>query len=224
MATYIPVIPPASLGQALRPLCDLSDDEFSALMGAVSGPRSFSLPKEDLDLLRSKIPALAANVRFLLAALSFLNSHIARVLESGMLFSDAIRAAVDDLDKDADWQESKDKVRSRLALLLQPTERHKRFEKVQKLQSGFIPNALSFATFIDLRPDFGDGEELSLHGYLPVIQFRINTDSPGPEGKRLICQMSEDALIELKKVIERAESKLAMLRKQSVLAPQIIKI
>ena len=79
-------------------------------------------------------------------------------------------------------------------------------------------------SFVDLRPDFGDGDELSLKGYIPVIQFRINTDSTSTEAKRLVYQMNEESLTELKKAVERAEAKLAALKQQSALALQLIKI
>jgi hypothetical protein len=224
MAAHSPIIPPASLGEALRPLGDLSDAEFSTLMAAVSGPRSFSLSKEELESLRNRVPILVANLTFLLGALSFLYSHIARVVESGMPFDEAVRGTVDELDKEAEWGPRKDDVKSKLTAILQPAEAHQRFRKIQRLQTGSLPNAVNFATFVDLRPDFGDGEELSLKGYVPVIQFRINTDATSSEAKRLVFQMSEDTLTELKKAVQRAEDKLAILRQQSALALQLIKI
>jgi hypothetical protein len=186
MAGHVHIIPPATLGEALRPLGDLAESEFSALMAALSGPRSFSLSKDELESLRTRVPTQTANLTFLLGALSYLYSQIARVVESGMPFDETVRATVDDLDKDADWGQKKDGVRDRLAAILQPKETHQRFRKIQRLQSGSIPNATGFVSFVDLRPDFGDGDELSLKGYIPVIQFRINTDST--EAKRLVFQ------------------------------------
>jgi hypothetical protein len=224
MAAHVPIIPPASLGEALRPLRDLSASEFSALMAAVSGPRSFSLSKDELESLRSSVPPEAANLTFLLGALSYLYAQIVRVVESGMSFDETVRATVDDLDEDAEWGQKKDEVREKLAAILQPKETHQRFRKLQRLQSGSIPNAVGFVSFVDLRPDFGEGDDLSLKGYIPIVQFRINTDSPGTESKRFVFQMNEDSLTELKKAVERAEAKLTVLKQQSALALQIIKI
>jgi len=224
MAAYSAIIPPASLGEALRPLRDLSSTEFSALVVAISGPRSFSLSKDELETLRNQLPAQGPNLTFILGALSFLYSHIARIVEAGIPYGDAISASVDALDKDADWGEKKDEVRDRLASILQNKESHQRFRKIQKLQSGFVPNAVGFSTFVDLRPDFGEGEEVALKGYIPVIQFRVMTDASNPDGKRLVFQMSEDALTELKKVVDRAEAKLAALREEPTIALQLIKI
>jgi hypothetical protein len=78
------------------------------------------------------------------------------------------------------------------------------------LQSGFIPNAIGFSSFVDLRPDFGDGEEISgINGYLPIIQLRITTDSANPQEKQVVLQVNEEALKELHKALKRAESKIA---------------
>ena len=224
MAAYSPVSPPATLGEAIRPLIGFSVADFGTLLTAVSGPRSFSLSKDELETLRNQLSIASTSLTYLLGALSFLYAHVARTVDSGVAFSDAIRALTDELDEQTSWEEKKDEVRDRLTAILQNKENHQRFRKIQRLQSGFIPNAVGFATFVDLRPDFGEGEELGLKGYLPVIQFRVTTDSSSPEGKRLVFQLNEDALVELKKVIDRAEAKLKTLKEQPAIALQLIKI
>ena len=57
MAAYSSIIPPNSLGELVRPIVEMSDAEFVALNTAVSGPRSFSLKKEDVERLRNQLPA-----------------------------------------------------------------------------------------------------------------------------------------------------------------------
>jgi hypothetical protein len=224
MAPYTTIIPPASLGEALQPLSELSDSEFNEFISAVSGPRSYSLPKEDLDVLRKRIPSEAANLTYILGALSFLYAHVSRSVDAGIPFDEAIRATTDALEKQAEWGSKKDAVRERLARLLRQTEAHQRFRKIQRLQSGFIPNALGFSSFVDLRPDFGDGDELTLRGYVPIVQFRISTDSASLDAKRFVFQMNEEALSDLKKAIKRAEDKLSILKDRPELLTQLIKI
>jgi hypothetical protein len=68
------------------------------------------------------------------------------------------------------------------------------------------------------------GEDVTVKGYLPVIQFRVSTDASSPEGRRLVFQMSEDALTELKKAIARAEAKLSALKKEPAIALRLIKV
>jgi hypothetical protein len=181
------------------------------------------LPKEDLEGLRNQIPSHAANVTFFVAALSFVYSHIARLIEAGMSYSDAVASTVAELEKEATWGDRKAVVQGRFLKLFSP-EIHQRARKLQRLQSGFIPNAIGFSTLVDLRPDFGEGPDLVLNGYLPVIQFRVTTDSNNPPDKRLVFQVNENALGEMRKALERAEQKLATLKRQSILASQIVKV
>jgi hypothetical protein len=224
MPAYSAVLPPSSLGEALRPLRDFSDTEFRSLMAAVSGLRSFSLSKDQVTSLRKELPRHAANLPFLLGALSYLYSYISQLVESGVAYYEAISVAIDELDEAAEWGPNKKQVREKLAAILENKEVHQRFRKIQRLQSGFIPNAVGFSTFVDLRPDFGEGEDVAVKGYLTIIQFRVSTDSSSPEGRRLVFQMSEDALEELKKAIARAEAKLAALKKEPTIALQLIKV
>jgi hypothetical protein len=193
-------------------------------MTAVSGPRSFSLSKEELDELRKRIPSQAAHLTFLLAALSFLYLRVVRAVELGVPFLEAICAATNELDKEVHWDSKKDEVQRRLELLLKNTDIHQRFREIKRLQSGFLPNAVGVSTFVDLRPDFGPGDKLSIIGYLPIVQVRISTDSGDPSEKSLVFQMNEDALVEFRKAIERAEAKLATLKQQSTIALQLIKV
>jgi bifunctional N-acetylglucosamine-1-phosphate-uridyltransferase/glucosamine-1-phosphate-acetyltransferase GlmU-like protein len=82
-----------------------------------------------------------------------LYSHINQLVESGMPYQEAITATTDELDEAAEWGAKKKQVRERLAALLENKDAHQRFRKIQRLQSGFIPNAVGFSTFVDLRPD-----------------------------------------------------------------------
>lgn len=222
MATYSSIFPPNSLGEALRPIRDLDASGFDELLKAVSGSRSFGLTKEELEALRNRLGSHGANVTFVIGSLSFVYSHIARLVETGMPYRDALSATVDELDKEAKWDEKKEEVKARFEKLFNP-EIHQRFRKLQRLQSGFIPNAVGFSTFVDLRPDFGVAQtELKLSGYLPIVQFRIVTDSDNPEEKKIVFQVSETALGELRKAIQRAEDKLAALKSQSPLSKEIV--
>jgi hypothetical protein len=222
MVAYSSILPPASLGTLLSTIEILSEDEFAHLLAATSGPRSFSLKKDEIERLRNQLPPEAGkNVTFLISALSFVYSHVVRLTESQMPYRDAISAVVDELAEDARWHDS-DKVTNRLAALLDPKV-HASHRKIQRLQSGFLPNAVGFSTFVDLRPDFGTSEELELTAYVPIVQVRISTDAERPAEHRIIFQMNESSLAELKKALERAEKKISLLRNKSGVASEIVK-
>lgn len=225
MAAYSSILPPNSLGELLRSAIDMSVPEFEVLNSAVTGSRSFSLRKDEIERLRKQLPPAAANnLTFLLTALSFLYSHVARQLEAGMTYTDAISATVDELDKQANWGAKRKDAIERFSILFRP-QTHQRLRKIQRLQSGFLPNALGFASFVDLRPDFGDKPDaLQLQGYVPLVQFRITTDSTIAEDKTLVFQLNEESLSDLRKAVERAEEKLSTLKDKSPIAGQILKV
>jgi hypothetical protein len=225
MTAYSSILPPNSLGELLRSVVDMSPAEFEVFNTAVTGPRSFSLQKDEIEKLRNRLPAAAANnLTFLLTALSFFYSHIARQLEAGMTYADAISATVDELDQQASWDARRKEAIERFSILFRP-QTHQRLRKIQRLQSGFLPNALGFATFVDLRPDFGDPPDaLQLQGYVPLVQFRITTDSTVADEKTFVFQLNEESLADLRKTVERAEAKLSTLKDRSPVAAQILKV
>jgi hypothetical protein len=225
MAAYSSILPPNSLGELIRPIVELSDSEFSALTSAVSGPRSFSLKKQEIERLRNLLPPPAAkNLTFLLTALSFLYAHISRQTDAGMSYDDSISATVQEIEADSGWGETNAKIGKiaieRFAILFRP-QTHQHLQKIQRLQTGFLPNALGFASFVDLRPDFGDNPDtVQLQGYIPLVQFRVTTDSSVAEQKTFVFQLNEESLADLKKAITRAEDKLKTLKERSPLALQ----
>jgi hypothetical protein len=222
MSTPFQITPPLTIGEAVVPIVRMTDDEFKILLEAISGPKSFSLSKERLEDLQKKIPSSGPALTYLLSILAFLYSQIDRVVDLGEQFPSAISKLVEELNTTAKWGDQHSKAIARFSAVLERKETHKRFRKVQRLQSGFIPNAVGFSSFVDLRPDFGEGDAPSLQGYLRMIQMRISTDADMPEHRRFVFQLTEDGLSELKKTVERLELKLAELKKDDCIATRII--
>jgi hypothetical protein len=219
MSTQFTVTPPSTLGEAIVPLGQMPDTEFHALVKALSSPRSFSLSKGTIEDLRKQTPSVAPSLTYLLGVLSFLYSQVDRVVEMGESYDSVITKLVEEV-KANDHPLLKD----RLSIILNRTEARKRFRKIRRLQSGFIPNATGFSTFVDLRPDFGDSDALDLKGFVKVIQLRVSTDSENPREQRFVVQLNKDSLHELKKAVDRATEKLEMLNNQNIAALPIIEI
>jgi hypothetical protein len=217
------VKPPESLAEALRPIATLSESEFTKLALALSGPRSFSLSKEQLEALQKDAPGVAAVLPYTLGTLAFLYSQIEDVPEGEQTEAPIIAQLVDDLDPKDEWASIKSLMKVRLTDLLGRKKNHERFKKVQRLQNGFIPNATGFSTFLDLRPDFNEGKPEKIQGVLPVIQLRISTDADNPTMRRLVVQLDEDGLAELKKAIDRLTQKIEILKTDTHLASHLIK-
>lgn len=222
MSTPFQITPPLTIGEAVVPIVRMTDDEFKIFVEAISGPKSFSLSKEQLDDLESKVHSSGPALTYLLSVLAFLYSQIDRVLDLGEEFSSSISKLVEELDATAKWGDQHSTAIVRLSAVLERKETHKRFRKVQRLQSGFIPNGVGFSSFVDLRPDFGEGDTPLLKGYIRMIQMRVTTDSDTPEHRRFVFQLTEAGLSELKKAVERLELKLAELKKDNSIAPRII--
>ncbi|MGN6311716.1 MAG: hypothetical protein ACTHNN_19420 [Xanthobacteraceae bacterium] len=226
MSAYPSIKPPESLAEALTPIASLSEEEFARLADAVSGARSFSLSKEQIEDLKKHITGIAVVLPFTLGFLAYLYSQVSAVVEDGQESQDHVVAQlVEDLSRDADWDEGiKETMLSRLAILLSKKETHQRFKKIQRLQNGFIPNAVGFSSFVDLRPDFNEGSPEDIQGLLSIIQFRVSTDSDNPILKRLVFQMDEESLAELKKTVDRAYEKLVVLNADPAFSSRLIKI
>jgi hypothetical protein len=197
----------------------MPDNEFALLVEGVSGPRSFSLSKEALDDLRKRVPSAAPTLTYLLGVLAFLYTQVDRVVEMGESYDSTISKLVEEVQaNDAPL------IKERLSIVLSQTDARKRFRKIRRLQSGFIPNATGFSTFVDLRPDYGDSDVLDLRGFVKVIQLRVSTDSENPRDQRFVVQLSKESLQELKKAVDRATEKLEMLNSQTVATLPIIEL
>jgi hypothetical protein len=225
MSSYPATVkPPESLAEALTPLASLSDAEFSKLAAAVSGTRSFSLSRDQLDALKKEVPAAAAILAFTLGTLAFLSSQVDDVAEGDSPISDIVSQLVDDLDKEGKWAQIKPVMKARLTELLAKKPNHRRFKKIQRLQTGFVPNATGFSSFLDLRPDFNEGKPEQINGLLPVIQFRISTDADNPAMRRLVVQLDEESVAELKKAVDRIVEKMQVLKQNTTLTSYLVKL
>ena len=217
------VKPPESLAEALAPLASLTDSEFSKFVSAVSGQRSFSLSKEQLDGLKKEAPATAAILPFTLGTLSFLYAQIDEVAKGDESLVDIVSQLVDDLDREGKWAQTKSLMKTRLTELFTKKPNHGRFKKIQRLQTGFIPNATGFSSFLDLRPDFNDGKPEQINGLLPIVQFRISTDADNPALRRLVVQLDEEGVVELKKAVDRIVEKIQTLKQDTSFASRLVK-
>lgn len=222
MASSPAIAPPESLGAALAPLGSLSEEEFERLENAVSKPRSFSLKSTQIKELQAQLPSLA-NLAFLLGALSFLYSQLEELGDLGSKYSGAIAKLVDDVGIKETSPGIRAKVQSRLERLLRKNAANARYRKLQRLESGFLPNATSFGTLVDLRPDFGDGDGVEYRGLIKVIQIRIKTDAVDPSQRELVFQVNEEALAELQKAIKRLQEKIDAINQSSGLSSQLMK-
>jgi hypothetical protein len=224
MTAYPTITPPSTLDEALAPILELSQSEFDHLVNATSSARSFSLRPDAIEQLKIELPNVANNLPFLLGALSFLYSQIDKLREGRETFDAIIAKLVDELSFDKSDDEERKQFEARLSILLAKNEPYGKFRKVERLQKGLVPNATSFKSMVDLRPDFGDSEDMSFDGLITVVQFQVSTDATKNSQKEFLFQLSEESLLDLRKAVERAEEKIKKLKSEQTLSRHFIKM
>ncbi|WP_398482306.1 hypothetical protein [Tardiphaga sp.] len=215
------VLPPTSLGAAVRPLAIMPDDEYHRLLEVISGPQSFSPSKQTYARLEREAPSLSANLNFLLAALSYLSSQTERFEEAGQRIDTVVDSLVAELDEDAQWGDAKKVAYERLLEIFTQNRLAKNYKKLERLRTGFLPNAVAFSSFVDLRPNFAD-ETTEAIQFLPVVQFRVTTDADAVSAREHIFQLTEDGLGLMKEAIERVETKLKTLKEDATINAKIV--
>jgi len=222
MAAYSSMRPP-SVEEALTPLLRLSDGQMQVLISATTGPRSFSLPKDEIDSLRGELGTTADSVSFMLAAFSFLYAHVRELTEDGIPFEEAVRETIEGFDPNLVPEDARPALQIRLVEILRRRDVHERSRKIERLRAGFVPNAVGFSTLVDLRPSFDDeSDEMTITGYIASTLFRINTDALSPLSRRMVFQVSEEGLRDMRKAIDRAEKKIKALRTQTSFSSMLI--
>ena len=221
----ISVMPPQTFGEIIVAISNLNDDQFDTLCKLVSGPSSFSPKKSEIDAAKLKIPSKDADLHLLLNALGFLYSRVVEFGTADQGFTQVIENLVEELEKESKIAFSdKVKLSDRLKLLLQSSENHSSYAKNDRLASGFLPNGIGFASFVDLRPSFTEGDEPRIIGYLPIVQFRVRTNSLTPSLRNFVFQLNRESLQEMKKAILRAEEKLKSTKSIDGLGPLLPEI
>jgi hypothetical protein len=218
------VMPPKTFGAIISGLVDLDEKQFNSLHSVTSGAASFSLRKSELDTLKKTIPPSVADLEFLLAALTFLYSRVSELGPADESFGPLIQNLVEEVAAEVGDSLDKSKLTDRLTLLLQSNANYQSFAKIRRLTAGFLPNGISFSSFLDLRPSFTEEDEPKIVGYVPMIQFRIRTDSSTPGLKNFVFQLDREGLVEIGKAVERAEAKLKSIDASIDLGPRLPEI
>ena len=107
------------------------------------------------------------------------------------------------------YDEMRESLRPRLVLLLEQRESSDTFKKAQRLRRGFSDNAISFGSFIDLRPCYTKKRD-AMQFFIPIIQMEIGIEQDGNR-KSLFFNLDRRSLEDMKSEIASIERKLAVL-------------
>ena len=212
------ILPPREISDIYEVLDAFSDHQFNQLVTITRVKPGYSLTKAEATELAAVLGIGLPKLAFLVSALQYLQPLVLAAIETtGVSVDDAVHQLVDDIAEGSGEQRSLNpNIVNRLASLLEPLPDYRRSRKIERLQDGFIDNAVSFATLVDIRPYYEedqDGMPASIGGYIPVVQLRMETNSMIPALSEVIVNLKEDALAELKAAISRAESKLLLAKK-----------
>lgn len=210
------LILPKSAFKDIRTLLRLDVEKLSVLRELFATPESISPTSpgfiqkvaERLHLDLSAAQAVVLVCQFLLT-----------VVEEGHPPSEIVEDVREFLVQNAPAEEkdvidSLDSKRKVLELLLTPTPERSRALKVRYLGE-VHPTWDSFRTVCELRPVFDrkdDREEIV--GYVPVVLLEAKQSDAEDEEERILFHLSPRALKALSEAIQRAEEKLAIIRRR----------
>ena len=215
------IFPGTSFEEIVAQIASLSEPEFNALRDDVAGEAAFDVSKKRCDRLAKVLRSSPETVALLISVISILFDRVS-ALPPGASAREAIEQFVNGFDDEAGLGvNEKTMLASRLFELTASKPAIEAWTKIRQLKVGFLDNAKRFATFVDLRPNFTPKYE-GIRGYVPMIQFRITTDSDDPSREELVFQVDEEALADLKSAIESVELKLSALQKPDALTAPVM--
>jgi len=204
MAIQRSILPPASFEDALRPIALIGQQEFKVLHEFVS-KNAFELQGDQAKKLATAINIAEADLAYLFSALAFLYNRVQSSGRSPQTSEAELSKLLDNIEIDEISADEQATAKGRLTSVLKFNPNAEKMSKIRRLKTGFIDNAIDFSTFVDLRPNYIDGE---IDEFIPIVQLRITTDSRISPEIYFVFQVDENGLEELEKVISRAREKL----------------
>ena len=208
------------LPEALKAIVKLNEDQFELLRGAVSGPAGYdqSLQRcEELartlnsDLELSDVWKILSSLRFLYyRAREWASRDMMEALREFFVIADLEESLGDDPKRGY----------NRLKELLSRNPALERKRKLRWLQIGILPTATTFASFVDIRPNFTDDRSV-VEDLVPVVIFRVDTDTDINADRAHVFQLTIDGLAKLRVAVEDIEKKLASLRADKALLDRL---
>ena len=212
------LVPPVSLREYLAPVEAATDEQFELFWeGLEKGGGYHDQGKLRFTKIGEALDISAGDASWLLGILASTHDRFRQIEERGSDFDDLFNSfLLEGLGLDT-GEDSIDKpLADRLRRLFQPNENFDQFAKISKLQQGFSEHATSFASLVDLRPNFSK-DRSSIRGYVPVIHLQITSDTDDMEEQKFVFAMSSEAIAELRATLDDIERKLERLANQEFL-------
>jgi hypothetical protein len=219
------LVPPTTLRELFIPIEKATDNSFQQFWGEVTSGGGY----HDDNLDRCKRIGAALNISagdagLLLSLLAGTHDRFRQLEEKGNafdeLFGSFIRDGLElDPEDEAEYSASKPLI-DRLAKLFSQNENLDENSKINKLERGFSDQAISFASMVDLRPNFTKDRKRIL-GYVPIVHLQISTSSEDSSRQQMAIALNAEKLRELQETINDIARKLERLANQEYLVDKI---
>jgi hypothetical protein len=212
------LFPPLSLKEMLEELGSFSDEEFEQFLAETLTLAAFDSSQERCETVARRIGRDPGLFGYLFGALDFLYREVRRKAKD----EKTLRLLIDELLNSLEFGTGDKTVRltERLVKLLSYNQNAERRDKIGRLKRGFLPNAVGFSSFVDLRPNV-DTDRTKIDDFVPLVQFRITTDTEDEEGS-WVFQLDERALDKLRQAIDDVQKKLQVIKRDMSVSARIV--
>jgi hypothetical protein len=206
-------------GQALELIARLNEKQFATLKDAVTGPEAF-----DTTLVRCRRLAQQAGLE---------SSEVLNTLSSLRFIYDQVR----------EWEEShadegltefleltgllrripqaQEGAVKRLSELLVRNSFIEKRRKLRWLKTGILDTAVSFSSFVDLRPNI-TADRNRIDELVPTVIFRVVVDAEYGPDRSFVFQITRDGVAKLKAAVDDIEKKLSIIASDSSLGARLL--
>ncbi len=208
------LVPPSSFEGLFAPIAAASEEQFANFLAAVNSRKGFRDEDKRCDELSKILDISSSDVGILLNVLRGIYIRFRSLEKRGASFDDLFGSFVKEgLGQDKVELETPDNSNQlvvRLSKLFQKSESLDEAEKLNRLRKGFLDGAVTFSSFVDLRPNYTDDRK-KIVGYLPIVQLRISTDSDDASKQNTVFHLDSKAIDELAETIEDIKLKMKAL-------------
>jgi hypothetical protein len=211
------LFPPVSMSDILTEIAQLTDAQAHIIEAEMKAPQAFSSDSNRWDRIAVATEIDRDSVEYLFSFLAFLNTELDRKAGDESVRSQLIDSLLSDAVVEPTDNESPEevalaipKLKDRLLQLAAHSEGAAFHRKALRLRKGFLRNAKSFSSFVDLRPVI-DKDRQRIEGFVTMVQLQITTDRD--EGAQpIVVQLDEEALAKMFEAIVDAQKKLSLLK------------
>jgi hypothetical protein len=214
------LFPPLSLKEVLEKLGSFSDQEFEQFFSETLTLAAFDNSQERCEIVARKIGKDPGLFGYIFGALDFLYREVRRKAKDEKTLRLLVDELVNSFELGTGDKTDVKRLTERLVKLLSYNQNAERRDKIGRLKRGFLPNAVGFSSFVDLRPSVGT-DRTKIDEFVPLVQFRITTESEDEE-ESWVFQLDERALDKLREAIDDVQKKLEVIKRDTSVSVRIV--